>query len=201
MTFTVIGNEPLVLRESLLNEYMEIGKSISEKSFELFGGMIGPFCVETIITEDIKEFLQNQEFINIATTDFDSRPNVAPKFLLKIEDDYIYLADYVMGRTYRNTKINPRVSLSTVNMDTLTGYQINGKAEIIEKGTEYESFIEQFRNKQIQFSVTRIIEGVHKEARHGTFETSLPERIAIFKIRAKEIVEIIPTGELKRRRR
>ncbi|MGD9014550.1 MAG: pyridoxamine 5'-phosphate oxidase family protein [Candidatus Omnitrophota bacterium] len=155
---------------------------------------------ETIITEDIKEFLQNQEFINIATADFAGLPSVAPKFLLKIEDDYIYLADYIMGKTYRNMKINPRVSLSTVNMDTLIGYQINGKAEIIEKGREYQSLIEQFRNKQIQFSVTRIIEGVHKEARHGIFETSLPERVAIFKIRAKEIVEIISTGELKRKR-
>jgi len=54
MTFTVIGNEALVLRESLLSEYMEIGRKISDKSFDLFGGLIGPFCVETIITEELK---------------------------------------------------------------------------------------------------------------------------------------------------
>jgi 5-formaminoimidazole-4-carboxamide-1-(beta)-D-ribofuranosyl 5'-monophosphate synthetase len=54
MAFTVIGNEPLVLRESLLYDYMEIGRSISEVSFGLFGGMIGPFCVETIITEELE---------------------------------------------------------------------------------------------------------------------------------------------------
>jgi len=54
MAFTVIGNEPLVLRESLLAEYMEIGRAISETSFELFGGLIGPFCVETIITEELQ---------------------------------------------------------------------------------------------------------------------------------------------------
>jgi len=56
MTFTVIGNEPLVLRESLLSEYMEIGRKISEKSFDLFGGLKGPFCVETIITEDLQVY-------------------------------------------------------------------------------------------------------------------------------------------------
>jgi 5-formaminoimidazole-4-carboxamide-1-(beta)-D-ribofuranosyl 5'-monophosphate synthetase len=54
MAFTVIGNEPLVLRESLLYDYMEIGRSISEVSFDLFGGLIGPFCVETIITEELE---------------------------------------------------------------------------------------------------------------------------------------------------
>jgi len=54
MTFTVIGNEPLVLRESLLSDYMEIGRKISEKSFDLFGGLFGPYCVETIITEELE---------------------------------------------------------------------------------------------------------------------------------------------------
>ncbi|MBN1169475.1 formate--phosphoribosylaminoimidazolecarboxamide ligase [Candidatus Micrarchaeota archaeon] len=54
MAFTVVGNEPMILRESLLSEYMEIGRNISESSFDLFGGMIGPFCVETIITEELE---------------------------------------------------------------------------------------------------------------------------------------------------
>lgn len=56
LAFTVIGNEPLVLRESLLSEYMEIGRKISETSFELFGGLFGPYCVETIITENLQIF-------------------------------------------------------------------------------------------------------------------------------------------------
>ncbi len=54
MGFTVIGNEAMVLRESLLSDYMEIGRKISEKSFDLFGGMFGPYCIETIITEDLE---------------------------------------------------------------------------------------------------------------------------------------------------
>jgi len=54
MTFTVIGNEPMVLRESLLSEYMEMGRKVSDASFELFGGMFGPYCIETIITDDLE---------------------------------------------------------------------------------------------------------------------------------------------------
>ncbi|HLC69304.1 MAG TPA: formate--phosphoribosylaminoimidazolecarboxamide ligase [Candidatus Bilamarchaeaceae archaeon] len=54
MSFTVIGNEPLVLRESLLGEYMEMGKRLSDASFDLFGGMFGPFSIETIITEELE---------------------------------------------------------------------------------------------------------------------------------------------------
>ncbi len=56
LSFTVIGNEPMVLRESLLYDYIEIGRRISDTAYKLFGGMIGPFCVETIINEELEIF-------------------------------------------------------------------------------------------------------------------------------------------------
>lgn len=54
MSFTVVGNEPMVLRESLLLEYFEIGKKVIEAAEKLFGGIPGPFCVETIITDNLE---------------------------------------------------------------------------------------------------------------------------------------------------
>lgn len=56
LAFTVVGNSPMVLRESLLYDYMEIGRKISDASFGLFNGMFGPFCVETIINEELEIF-------------------------------------------------------------------------------------------------------------------------------------------------
>ncbi len=53
-SFVVTGNIPLVLRESLLPKAFELGERVVETSFELFGGMIGPFCLETIVTDDLK---------------------------------------------------------------------------------------------------------------------------------------------------
>lgn len=52
--FTVVGNEPVVLRESLLREIMQIGSSVVESSYRLFNGLTGPFCIEMICTEDLK---------------------------------------------------------------------------------------------------------------------------------------------------
>ncbi len=54
LSFTVVGNEPMVLRESLLSEYMEMGRKISEASFDLFGGLTGPYCIETIINDELE---------------------------------------------------------------------------------------------------------------------------------------------------
>ena len=53
ISFHVMGNEPMVLRESLLPKLMEMGRDVCNSSQELFGGIHGPFCVETIITEDL----------------------------------------------------------------------------------------------------------------------------------------------------
>jgi 5-formaminoimidazole-4-carboxamide-1-(beta)-D-ribofuranosyl 5'-monophosphate synthetase len=56
-TFVVTGNVPVVLRESLLPQVFDIGARIVESSIELFGGMVGPFCVEGIVTEELKFYV------------------------------------------------------------------------------------------------------------------------------------------------
>jgi 5-formaminoimidazole-4-carboxamide-1-(beta)-D-ribofuranosyl 5'-monophosphate synthetase len=53
-TFVVTGNVEVVMRESLLPRVLEMGERVVEKSIELFGGMIGPFCLETIVTDELK---------------------------------------------------------------------------------------------------------------------------------------------------
>jgi len=53
-TFVVTGNIPIVMRESLLPKVFEMGKDVVEKSLELFGGIIGSFCLETVVTESLE---------------------------------------------------------------------------------------------------------------------------------------------------
>ncbi len=55
--FTVIGNESAVLRESLVKEVMEMGAGAVESSYRLFGGLPGPFCIETVCTDDLKFYV------------------------------------------------------------------------------------------------------------------------------------------------
>jgi 5-formaminoimidazole-4-carboxamide-1-(beta)-D-ribofuranosyl 5'-monophosphate synthetase len=53
-TFVVTGNIPIVLRESLLPKVFEMGANVVERSLELFGGMVGPFCLETVVTDQLE---------------------------------------------------------------------------------------------------------------------------------------------------
>ena len=50
-SFTVVGNVPIVVRESLVPEYHRMGENFVEQT-----GLVGPFCIETIITTDPKIF-------------------------------------------------------------------------------------------------------------------------------------------------
>jgi 5-formaminoimidazole-4-carboxamide-1-(beta)-D-ribofuranosyl 5'-monophosphate synthetase len=54
-TYTIVGNFPIVLRESLLPELIRMGDNVHKKARELAPpGIIGPFCLETVITDDLK---------------------------------------------------------------------------------------------------------------------------------------------------
>jgi len=53
-SFTIVGNFPMVVRESLLDKYFEMGEQIVAKSKKIASpGAVGPFCLETIVTEDL----------------------------------------------------------------------------------------------------------------------------------------------------
>lgn len=54
-SYTVVGNFPVVIRESLLPELMRMGDRVQETAKRLAPpGIIGPFCLETIITENLE---------------------------------------------------------------------------------------------------------------------------------------------------
>jgi 5-formaminoimidazole-4-carboxamide-1-(beta)-D-ribofuranosyl 5'-monophosphate synthetase len=54
-SYTIVGNIPIVVRESLLSEIFAMGEQVVEASKKIDGrGIFGPFCLETVITEDLQ---------------------------------------------------------------------------------------------------------------------------------------------------
>ncbi len=58
-SYVVVGNQPLIIRESLLPEVYAMGERVVEMSKKLMGGkgLFGPFCLETVITPDQRMFV------------------------------------------------------------------------------------------------------------------------------------------------
>jgi len=151
-----------------------------------------------MLIDKIKDVIKKTEFIHVCTCDHSGIPNAAPKFFLKLENKVIYLVDYTLGKTYENLQINKRVSLSFMNFETLMAYRVNGMAEVIGAGSEYESIVNELHKKEVELSVTRILEGLREEKKHTSFEIALPQKIIILKVPIEEITEFGIEGELQK---
>jgi 5-formaminoimidazole-4-carboxamide-1-(beta)-D-ribofuranosyl 5'-monophosphate synthetase len=54
-TYTIVGNIPITLRESLLPEVLRMGDQVAKVSKRIAPpGVIGPFCLETVITDELE---------------------------------------------------------------------------------------------------------------------------------------------------
>lgn len=58
-SYTVVGNIPVVVRESLLPEMFEMGDRVVKESRTVTGtkGLLGPFCLECIVTRKLEIFV------------------------------------------------------------------------------------------------------------------------------------------------
>ena len=150
-----------------------------------------------VITEKLKNFLLTKEFVSAGTSDLTGQPNAVPKYIIKIDSGFIYLADYVIGKTFQNLKVNPKISLSTIDMKTLEGWQINGRARIMTRGAQYKKLSKTMLELEVHNTARRIIEDVRGIQKHNVYEVSFPKKVVILKVRCEKITKIGITGKLQ----
>lgn len=57
-SYNIMGNIPVVIRESLLEHVFDMGERVIESSKKLDrAGLFGPFCLETIVTPDLEFYV------------------------------------------------------------------------------------------------------------------------------------------------
>jgi len=151
-----------------------------------------------MIASRLKNFFRNTQFVDVATCDKRCRPYAAPKFLLKVDGDKVYLADYVFGKTWYNLQENPLVSLTILDYDSLIGYQFNGEASLLSDGAAYDELKQELQVRKIKSSVERVVKSVREEKLRHNFELIFPDKTGIIVVIVKEIVDIDPTGRLTR---
>lgn len=85
----------------------------------------------------MKEILEKQETIVLATATKDGVPNVVPVGAKKIiDDETILISDQFFTKTLKNMKDNPQVAITT--WDKFEGYQIKGTVAIETSGQRFE---------------------------------------------------------------
>ena len=153
-----------------------------------------------LITEKLKKFLLTKEFVSAGTSDLSGQPNAVPKYIIKIDSGFIYLADYVIGTTFQNLKVNPKISLSTIDMKTLEGWQINGTVRIMARGEQYKKLSKTMIELEVHNTARRIIEDVRGIQKHNFYEVSFPKEVVILKVKCEKVTKIGITGKLQSKR-
>jgi len=89
---------------------------------------------------DVKETLEKQKPVPIATASKDGVPNVVFVGLLKIVDDEnLMIADNFFYKTAANLEANPKIAILCYNGDTKKSFQIKGSVTVCKEGESFDS--------------------------------------------------------------
>ena len=115
-----------------------------------------------ILTSEIKDSIEKSVLCWLATVSEDGIPNVSPKEIFRHHgDEKIIVANIASPQTVRNIAFNPNVCISFIDILVQKGFQLKGKARIIEKGNpifdSYEKELIEMTEGKFPFaSVTEI---------------------------------------------
>ncbi|MGP8319606.1 MAG: pyridoxamine 5'-phosphate oxidase family protein [Methanosarcinaceae archaeon] len=98
--------------------------------------------------QEVKETIEKQNPVPVATVDADGVPNVAFVGLLKIlDDETILIADNFFNKTEANIKSNPKISLVAYDSYAKKSYQVKGSVELLTSGLIYEDMVKWVHSK------------------------------------------------------
>lgn len=91
------------------------------------------------MSKEVRETLEKQKPIPIATANKAGVPNVVFVGLVKIlDDETLMLADNFFNKTATNLVENPKISILCYDPSTSKSFQIKGSAKVYKEGQIYE---------------------------------------------------------------
>lgn len=136
--------------------------------------------------------------ISVASCDLKGKPNGAAKMLIDIVEPHrIYFMDYRYTQTFANLKANSQVSVSFMDDASFTGYRLNGGAQILESGKEYEEVKQSWDKRVIAYEADRIVRRMTGRYSTKESENKLPKDFVIVKMTVCEGAVIKPDRVFK----
>ena len=94
---------------------------------------------KTMLTPEIKNYIEKSVLCWLATADKDNMPNVSPKEIFTFyQDDFIIIANIASPQSVHNIMHNPKICISFIDIFTQKGFQLKGNARVIRQAdTEF----------------------------------------------------------------
>ena len=112
----------------------------------------------TMITPEIKDFLNLQKLGYVATVSSDGKPNISPKgTIVGWTFDTLAFANIRSPDTVNNLNDNPDVEINVIDPILRKGYLFQGTARIIEAGNLYDDILNYYRSNGIKSPIYSIV--------------------------------------------
>jgi predicted pyridoxine 5'-phosphate oxidase superfamily flavin-nucleotide-binding protein len=112
----------------------------------------------SVITSEIKNFLDVQKLGYVATVSSDGKPNISPKgTIIAWSSTLLAFADIRSPDTLLNLQNNPFVEINVIDPLSRKGYLFSGTAKIIKDTPLYDDILTHYRNNGIQSPINSIV--------------------------------------------
>ena len=112
----------------------------------------------SLISQEIKEFLDLQKLGYVATVSPEGKPNISPKgTIIGWTDDTLAFADIRSPDTMKNLETNPSIEMNVIDPLLRKGYLFSGQAQIVSDKTKFEEILNHYRERGVKSPINSIV--------------------------------------------
>ncbi len=111
-----------------------------------------------LLTNEIKNLIEQQKLGYVATVSPENTPNLSPKGTISVwDEEHLVFADIKSPQTMANLEKNPSLEINVVDPITRKGYRFKGTGTILSSGQEYDKIISYYSNIGIKSKIGRVV--------------------------------------------
>ena len=112
----------------------------------------------SLISSEIKSFLNSQKLGYVATVSPDGKPNISPKgTIISWTSDLLAFANIRSPDTMSNLKINSAMEINVIDPLSRKGYLFIGTGKIIKDSPLFDEIVTYYRNSGIQSPINSVV--------------------------------------------
>ena len=111
-----------------------------------------------LLTNEIKNLIEQQKLGYVATVSPDNTPNLSPKGTISVwDDEHLVFADIKSPQTMKNLEKNPSLEINVVDPIARKGFRFKGTGTILSSGQEYDKIISYYSKMGIKSKIGRVV--------------------------------------------
>jgi len=112
----------------------------------------------SLISSEIKSFLNSQKLGYVATVSSDGKPNISPKgTIISWDSNLLAFANIRSPDTINNLRNNPFMEINVIDPLSRKGYLFSGTGKIIKDTPLYDEILSYYRKSGIQSPIDSIV--------------------------------------------